>query len=215
MATALAIWGTAGHARVATTVARLQMRWDIVGYLDDVYAERWGTQFCGAPVLGGRDALDALRRRGVRHLFLGFGANLARRDLAEELENGGFEFATLIHPSAVVADDVQMEPGVFVGPGAIVNADARVRKQSIINSGAIVEHEVRLGRAVHVGPRACLAGSVSVGDCAWVGLGAIVRDKLEIGEHAMVGMGAVVTRSVPARSVVVGCPAKPLQRVSP
>jgi len=207
----LAIWGTSGHARVVTALARLSKRWDIVGYLDDIYPERWGARFCDAPVLGGREALDALRRRGVRHLFLGFGSNAARRSLAAELEIEGFEFPSLIHPAAVIADDVRLESGVFVGPGAIINADARVQKQSIVNSGAIVEHEVGLGQAVHVGPRACVAGAASVGDCAWIGAGALVRDKGAIGDHAVVGMGAGVTRSVPSHTVVVGCPAKPMR----
>lgn len=210
---ALAIWGAAGHARVVTTVVRLRQCWNIVGYLDDVNIDRRGVLFCGAPVLGGREALDELRRKGVRHVFLAFGANAERRDLGRELEASGFELPTLIHPSAVIADDVRLEAGVFVGAGAILNAEAIVRRQSIINSGAIVEHEVRVGSGVHIGPRACLAGAVAVGDCAWVGAGAVVRDKCEIGEHAMVGMGAVVTRSVAAHSVVIGCPAKPMPRV--
>jgi len=209
---ALAIWGAAGHALVVTTVARLRGCWDIVGYLDDVNPDRRGSRFCGSPVLGGREALDGLRRAGVRHLFLAFGANAQRRDLAQELQAFGFVFPTLVHPSAVIADDVRLETGVFVGAGVIMNAEAVVGPQSIVNSGAIAEHEVRIGHAVHVGPRACLAGAVSVGDCAWIGAGAVVRDKCEIGEHATVGMGAVVVRSVPPHSVVVGCPARPMRK---
>ncbi|HEY6510871.1 MAG TPA: acetyltransferase [Burkholderiaceae bacterium] len=207
----LAIWGAAGHARAVTTVARLDDRWQIVGYIDDVDAGRADEPFCGSSVIGGREALDELRRRGVRHLFLAFGANAARLALADELQREGFEFPSLVHPSAVIADDARMEAGVFIGPGAIVNAEARIGKQSIVNSGAIVEHDVQLGSAVHLSPRACVAGSVRVGDCVWVGAGAVIRDKLSIGAHAMVGMGAVVTRSVPAHSVVVGCPAKPMR----
>ena len=207
----MAIWGAAGHARAVTTVARLDERWQIVGYLDDVDAGRRGEPFCGASVIGGREALDELRRRGVRHLFLAFGANAARLALSDELERSGFEFPSLVHPSAVIADDARMERGVFIGPGAIVNADACIERQSIINSGAIIEHDVRLGNAVHVSPGACVAGSVQVGDCVWIGAGAVVRDKLSIGSHAMVGMGAVVTRSVPPHSVVVGCPARPMR----
>jgi sugar O-acyltransferase (sialic acid O-acetyltransferase NeuD family) len=210
--TALAIWGASGHARVVSAVAHLAKCWQIAGYIDDVSPQRRGSQFCGAPVLGGREALPDLMRRGVRHVFLGFGANEARSKLADELATMGFEFPTLVHPSASIALDAHLGAGVYVGPGAIVNPAAIVGEQSIVNSGAIVEHDVRLARSVHIGPAAVLAGWVQVDECAWVGAGALVRDRLTVGARAMVGMGSVVTRPVAAGSVVIGCPARPMQR---
>ncbi|HSB98288.1 MAG TPA: acetyltransferase [Burkholderiaceae bacterium] len=210
--TALAIWGTSGHARMVTAVAQLAKCWQIIGYIDDVFPQRHGSQFCGAPVLGGREVLSDLIRRGVRQLFIGFGANEPRRRLADELATMGFQFPTLVHPNASVASDAQLGAGVFVGPGAIVNAAASVGEQSIVNSGAIVEHDVRVGRSVHVAPAAVLAGWVQVDECAWIGAGALVRDRLTVGARALVGMGAVVTRPVAADTVVIGCPARPMRR---
>jgi len=210
--TALVIWGTSGHARVVTTVAQLAQCWQIAGYIDDVFPQRRGSQFCGAPVLGGREVLADLMGRGVRHVFIGFGANEPRSKLAEELTAMGFEFPTLIHPAATIAADAHLSAGVYVGPGAVVNAAASVGEQSIINSGAIVEHDVRIARSVHVGPAAVLTGYVQVEQCAWVGAGALVRDGLTVGARSIVGMGAVVTRPVAADSVVIGCPARPMQR---
>jgi len=210
--TALAIWGASGHARVVTEVAHLAKCWQIAGYIDDVSPQRRGSQFCGAPVLGGREALPDLLRRGVRHVFLGFGANEPRSRLADELASMGFEFPTLVHPNASVAADARLGTGVYVGPGAIVNAAATVDEQSIVNSGAIVEHDVRIARSVHVAPAAVLAGWVQVDECAWIGAGALVRDRLTVGARAIVGMGAVVTRAVAADTVVIGCPARPMHR---
>lgn len=176
---ALAIWGTSGHARMVTAVAHLAKRWRVAGYIDDVFPERRGSQFCGAPVLGGREALSDLMHRGVRHLFIGFGANEPRSKLADELATMGFEFPTLVHPNASVASDARLGAGVYVGPGAIVNAAASVGEQTIVNSGAIVEHDVRIARSVHVAPAAVLAGWVQVDECAWIGAGALVRPKAQ------------------------------------
>ncbi|MGL5178889.1 MAG: serine acetyltransferase [Aeromonas veronii] len=50
--------------------------------------------------------------------------------------------------------------------------------------------------------------SPSVGDGVEFGTGAIVIGAIAIGDHASVGAGAVVTRSVPARAVVAGNPAR-------
>ena len=41
-----------------------------------------------------------------------------------------------------------------------------------------------------------------------IGAGAVILPGIEIGEDAVVGAGAVVTKNVPARTVVVGVPAK-------
>jgi acetyltransferase-like isoleucine patch superfamily enzyme len=47
-----------------------------------------------------------------------------------------------------------------------------------------------------------------------VGGGAHLLPGVEIGEDAFVATGAVVTRDVPARTVVMGVPAKPVRAVT-
>ncbi|RYG75059.1 sugar O-acetyltransferase [bacterium] len=54
---------------------------------------------------------------------------------------------------------------------------------------------------------------IAIGDNAWIGAGAIILPGVTVGEGAVVGAGAVVTRSVAARSVVVGNPARHLRGV--
>lgn len=49
---------------------------------------------------------------------------------------------------------------------------------------------------------------IVVKDMAWIGAGTILLDGIEIGEQSIVGAGSVVNRSVPARTVVAGVPAK-------
>jgi acetyltransferase-like isoleucine patch superfamily enzyme len=48
---------------------------------------------------------------------------------------------------------------------------------------------------------------------ARVGGGAILCPGIEVGEEAYVGAGAVVTKDVPPRKVVIGCPARVLRDV--
>lgn len=211
----LVIWGSSGHARVVAEAARASGQWHIVGFVDDVNLDRRGAVFCGATVLGSREALPGLRSRGVRYLFIGFGQNHARLRLADELAGQGFEFPALVHPAAAVASDARLGAGVFVGPAAVVSSDVWLGAQTIVNSGAIVEHEGRIAAGVHLGPRSCLAGAVTVGQASWVGAGAVVRDKLTIGRDAVIGMGAVVTRSVPDGLLVYGCPARVIRKAVP
>lgn len=48
---------------------------------------------------------------------------------------------------------------------------------------------------------------------AWVGARAIILKGVTIGERAIIGAGAVVARSIPARSVAVGNPAKVIRSI--
>jgi acetyltransferase-like isoleucine patch superfamily enzyme len=51
-------------------------------------------------------------------------------------------------------------------------------------------------------------GSVVIKQHAYIGSGALILPGVTVGERAIVGAGAVVTSDVPARTVVVGVPAK-------
>ncbi len=53
---------------------------------------------------------------------------------------------------------------------------------------------------------------VRIGDGSWIGRGAIFLPGVELGEHVTVAGGSVVTKSVPARSVVAGNPARLIKR---
>lgn len=49
---------------------------------------------------------------------------------------------------------------------------------------------------------------VRIGSDCWVGYGAIILSGVTIGDGAVVAAGSVVTKDVPSKAVVAGCPAK-------
>lgn len=59
-----------------------------------------------------------------------------------------------------------------------------------------------------------IAYPVHIGRRVWIGGGAIILAGVSIGEGAVIGAGSVVTKDVAAGGVVVGNPARPVERKS-
>src|SRR5262245_19239535 len=212
--TVVAIWGASGHARVVVDIVRLQGKFEIAGFIDDVNPDRKGTIFCGAAILGGKEQLSELLNRGVKQVLLAFGDCKARLDLTSFLQAEGFSLPVAIHPRAVVAAQVEMGAGTVIAAGAVVNPGVKIGRSVIINTSASVDHDCVIGDAVHICPGVHLAGRVTVGEAAQIGIGATVIDGIQIGAGTLIGAGAVVVGNIPDEVVAYGVPATIKKRVS-
>jgi sugar O-acyltransferase (sialic acid O-acetyltransferase NeuD family) len=135
-----------------------------------------------------------------------------RRALVERLVSDGRTLATLVHPSAVIARTAILDPGCVIFPHVVVGARTRIGRGTIVNRGVLIGHHTVVGEHVFIGPGANVAGGVRIGDEAYIGMGSIVRDDREVGAGATVGAGAVVVGDVGPGVIVVGLPARPLER---
>jgi UDP-2-acetamido-3-amino-2,3-dideoxy-glucuronate N-acetyltransferase len=134
---------------------------------------------------------------------------------------------------AIIGDQAHVREGATVGPetvigraSAIGNAarlGARVRVQTNVwlTSYSVVEDDVFIGPGVVTtnddamargGPGYELEGPTLRRACR-VGGGVVLAPGVEIGEEAFVAAGAVVTKNVPARTLVMGVPARVVREV--
>ena len=184
--------------------------WDVVGFLDDVRPP--GTRHLGLEVLG--PLHEAARFRD--HAFVNtIGSDKSFRQRPQVIASTGLgreRFATLIHPAASVSARVRIGRGVVINPGVVVGGAAVIGDHVTICPGCIVGHETTIGDYSTLAPGAVVSGLVCMEPVCYVGARAVVRQKLRIGTRALVGMGAVVVREVAPGMIVVGNPARPLQR---
>ena len=178
----------------------------VTGFLDDNPDALKGFQY---PVAYLGSIQSYVPQAGDR-LLMAVGDPKVKKSLFVDLKLRGCTFATLIHPSAVVARTATLGEGVVVCPHAFVSADAFVGDLCVINGSASIGHDVKLGSFATLSAHVDLTGWVNVDECVFFGSGARVLPKVKIGYGARIGAGAVVMRSVPADAVVYAPPAKRL-----
>jgi len=188
------IYGASGHGRVVADIAKA-VGYSQIDFIDD----------------GDNDFLnfeEFLKLKKKAPIALGIGDNYTRYKIFKKLRDNDLEILTLIHPKAIVSDNVAIGKGTVVMPGAILNINVQVQEGVIINSGSIVEHDCYIEKFVHIAPGTALAGHVKVGKFSTLGIGSIIIQNKTIGAYCIVGAGAVVIDDVPKNKKVIGIPAK-------
>jgi len=206
------ILGGGGHAQViADALLRMGERSekiDVVGYLDDDSNLKERVQW-GGSILGRIDELNGIEHDAV---VVGIGNNSTRMKVFNRLQAQGIRFITVIHPSAVIANDVAIGQGTVVLAGTVVNTGSLIGSNVIINTGATVDHHANIGAHAHIAPGVHLGGTVTVGEGAFLGIGSNVIPNLTIGSWSTIGAGAVVINDIPPKVTAVGIPARVIKK---
>lgn len=208
MSLPIIVLGAGGHARVLID-ALLAASAPVAGVVDPDPALS-GTSVLGVPVLGGDAAVGNYAPSEIR-LVNGVGSvglPALRQKLYERFSALGYQFASVIHPSAVVARDVELAAGVQIMAGAVLQTGCRIGVNSIVNTRASVDHDCSVGAHVHIAPGVTLSGGVQLGNCVHIGTGATLIQGVCVGPHCLIAAGAVVVGDLSAGARVRGVPAK-------
>jgi UDP-perosamine 4-acetyltransferase len=204
------VLGAGGHARVVVDLLLLHGATVAGLYAPD--ASLRGQSLLGIEIRGADDAalaLDPSRVWAVNGVA-SLGPVVTRRMIYERFVAAGFQFPSIIHPSATVSASARLAGGVQVCAGAVVGPAASVGENGIVNTRAIVEHDCRIAPHAHIAPGAVLCGGVAVGVGAHIGAGAVVVQGLSLGMSCLVAAGAAVVEDVPDHGRVAGVPARSL-----
>ena len=144
-------------------------------------------------------------------VILGIGysnMNQVRRDMFLRCKKKGYRVASFIHPTAVIAKNVEM------GEGNIILEQSVIQPFVMLGRGNLIWHSVKIAHDGVVGSfntlcqNTSIAGASCVEDNCFFGNSCTVFGGLTIAESTLIGAGAIVKRStksyeaiVPARSV--------------
>jgi len=210
----LIVWGATGQALVIEEFLA-ERGFEITALLDREVART--SPFAAVPIFTGSRALEnwlSTGPHGEVYFIVAIGGQHGddRCSVAARLQAAGLRAATLVHPTAFVAESARVGAGSVVLAQAAVCARAELGECVIVNTAASVDHECVLGPGVHIGPGARLAGYVSVGAGTFVASGATIAPRVCVGGGSVIGAGAVVVRDVPSGVVAYGNPARIVRR---
>ena len=199
----LLVVGAGGHAKVVIDAAE-EAGFEIAGII--------GTAADAPEILGHPVSLssEGLQADGF---IVAIGDNSTRARYFAEYARAGLRPLSVSHPSAIVGKDVSIGDGTFVAAGVIVNAGARIGADAILNTGCTVDHDCVIGEHSHIGPQVALCGAVTLGEGVLFGVGSCASPRASVGAWSVVGAGAAVVGELPARTVCVGVPARPVRAV--
>jgi sugar O-acyltransferase (sialic acid O-acetyltransferase NeuD family) len=214
--TPIVIVGAGGHGReladVVDAINEVEPRYELLGCVDDGAPDRDRLARLGLSHLGPLNTLESMAD-DVR-CVLGLGSGELRHRFDEWATSLGRQPVTLVHPTAVVGSDVQLDPGVVICALASVTTNVRLGRHTHLNVAVSVAHDVRVGSYVTLSPGCRLSGNVIVEDGVIIGTAAVVLPGVRIGRDTVVGAGAVVTRDLPPAVVAIGVPARVVERPS-
>ena len=203
------VYGAGGHGRVLLEALRL-VSGNLALWMVDDDKQLHGSTFGGLAVhpvehLVRAEPSDFEIANGVGSA----GLPEARRSIFEKMTEIGFDFATVVHPSAIVSPSVSIASGVQLMAGCVLQANTSIGFNTLVNTRAAIDHDCVIGDHCHLAPGVTLSGGVSVGSYSHLGTGACVIQGITIGAGSFIAAGAVVTGDLPPGSHVRGVPAKP------
>lgn len=203
------ILGAGGHAKSIADIV-LKSNDQVIGFLDDNV--EIGTAIIKSrdiKVIGKiEDSLNIANNQNILFV-IGIGNNKVREKIAKQYN---IKYYTAIHPTAVIAQDVQIEEGTVVMANTVINVGASIGKHCIINTGAIVEHDNTIEDYVHLSPSVVLSGTVKIGKYTHLGTGTKVRNNINITANVIIGVGGVVVKDINKEGTYVGVPVKRLEK---
>lgn len=204
----LVLIGAGGCGRETLQWARdmnkLEQRWNIKGFIDDdMYALN---EFnCNVPIL---DTVDGYEIDDNDEFVCCIGDSKIRENVARKLKAKGARFVTMIHPSAIIADNCIIGEGVIIYPYALISDHAEIGDGCIINMYSSVAHDSMLGNFCTISAHCDVTGMCRLGERVFMGTTSNMAPGVKIGNDAYICAGSTVMSRVRDGIKVMGIPAR-------
>lgn len=203
------IAGASEHGRVIADIIEKEGKYHILGFIDaqkNKKVDLWNYAILGSE----QDIIDIHRRTPIDYFVIAIGDNFIRNKVKDQIVSHlpDAQFATCIHPSAIIGANVSIGAGTVVMAGTIINPNTTVGEHSIINTKTSVDHDNTIGNFVSLAPNVTTGGNVKIGDFSAIGLSASIIHGKTIGRHSVIGASSLIVNNFNDQVIAYGVPAK-------
>ena len=122
----------------------------------------------------------------------------------------------IILKGAIIGSNCNINCHCFIENDVLIGDNVTIKSGVYLWDGIIIHNNVFIGPNVtftnHERPRSKqypkTFQKTTIKEYSTIGAGSVILGGIEIGAYSMVGAGAVVTKNVPNRALVTGCPAR-------
>lgn len=204
----ICIVGAGGFARevlccVIDSISNKEEIEDVACFMvaDEDYDE---TTLMGVPIIS-----HSLFDPEMYKVIVGIGDPVLRKKIVNKLP-ANTEFATIIHPSAVISRWVEIGPGSIITAGTIITCNVKIGSHAHLNLHTTIGHDCNIGDYFTTTPGTNISGNCRFGNNVYLGTNSSVRQGVEIGDDVTIGMGGVVVKDILEPGVYIGNPVKKL-----
>jgi UDP-N-acetylbacillosamine N-acetyltransferase len=194
----LVIYGASGHGKVIKDIAKRN------GYKNIIFIDDGDNEYLN---------YESFKNKyKCKNIVLGIGDNFIREKIFNKLKQDNYNIITLIDPSVVIGDNVEIGEGTVIMPNVVINSESKIANGVILNTSSVIEHEDIIEDFVHISPNVALAGNVKVGKATHIGIGSSVIQNIIIGKNCIIGAGSVVICDIKNNKKVAGNPVHELKK---
>ncbi len=205
----LCIFGTGGFARETLLVFIDSLTGSGQEYRDQVVFMENDDAYDSAEIMGIPVIRQSEYDASKHFLVIAIGEPASRKRVAEQFP-ADTAYATLIHPTVVMSEWVELGEGAIVTAGTIVTCNISIGKHAQLNLHTTVGHDCVIGDFFTTAPGAKISGICEFGDCVYFGTASSVRQGVKICSDVTIGMGGVVVKNIESPGVYIGNPLKAL-----